>query len=69
MRFLTSLILKYSKVFKFKGFHRKRKTPKGGGWALGPWDERKKTKTDIHINVLHVTAPEGGKVGALRQGF
>ena len=36
MRLLTSLKLKYSKVFKFKGFHIKRRPPMGGGWALGP---------------------------------
>ena len=31
---------KYSKVFKFKGFHIKRRPPKGGWWALGPcWAE------------------------------
>ena len=36
MRLLASLKHKYSKVFKFKGFHVKRGPPKGGGWALGP---------------------------------
>ena len=35
MRLLTSLKHKYSKVFKFMGFHKKRGPPKGGGWALG----------------------------------
>ena len=40
MRLLASLKHKYSKVFKFKGFHIKRRPPKGGGWALGPcWAE------------------------------
>ena len=37
---MASLKPKYSKVFKFKGFHIKRRPPKGGGWALGPcWAE------------------------------
>ena len=40
MRLKASLKPKYSKVFKFKGFHIKRRPPKGGGWALGPcWAE------------------------------
>ena len=53
MRLKASLKPKYSKVFKFKGFHIKRRPPKGGGWALGPcWAESNSILTQgmRHVN-------------------
>ena len=73
MRLLASLKHKYSKVFKFKGFHIKRGPPKGGGWALGPMLGKQDWlcisfhhTQDKRPNI--VSPLEGGKVGAFQAG-